>query len=110
MLDRVEEAERAMRDAQRSLKEGEGDRGLEHQQRAQRALEMAQNQETEESERDTPRDGDGASVATKDTEIPDKDKHKGPAAFRKRVLEGLSAPGDPMLKKAVKRYAEGLLQ
>jgi hypothetical protein len=110
MLERLEEAERAMRDAERSLKEGEGDRGLEQQQRAQRALEMAQNQEQEDGERESKRDGDGQSPATKDTEIPDKNKHKGPEQFRKRVMDGLGGASDPALKKAVKRYAEGLLR
>jgi hypothetical protein len=99
-----------MRDAERSLKEGEGDRGLEQQQRAQRALEMAQNQEQEDGERESKRDGDGQSPATKDTEIPDKNKHKGPEQFRKRVMDGLGGASDPALKKAVKRYAEGLLR
>ena len=43
-------------------------------------------------------------------DIPGKDKYKGPEAFRKRVMEGLSGPIDPALKEAVKRYAEGLLK
>jgi hypothetical protein len=110
-LERIEEAMRSMRDAEKSLKDGQGDKGLEQQQRAQRALEMAQNPESEEGERDPQtRDGDGAKPAKRDTEIPDKDKHKGPEQFRQRVLKGLAAASDPALKKAVKRYAEGLLR
>jgi hypothetical protein len=44
------------------------------------------------------------------TEIPGKDAHKGPEEFRKRVLKGLGGSSDPLLREAVKRYAEGLLK
>ena len=33
-----------------------------------------------------------------------------PEEFRKRVLKGLGGPADPLLREAVKRYAEGLLK
>jgi hypothetical protein len=42
--------------------------------------------------------------------IPNANEHKGPAAFRSRVMHGLGQPTSPLLKDAVKRYAEGLLR
>jgi len=51
-----------------------------------------------------------AKNTTGKADIPGKDKFKGPEAFRKRVMDGLSGPVDPSLKEAVKRYAEGLLK
>lgn len=111
-LDRLSEAERAMREAQKALQEGDGEKGKKQQEIAQRALEMAQNKKDEdggerpagdhEDPRNKPRGGKA--------DIPGKDKFKGPEAFRKRVMDGLSGPTDPALKEAVKRYAEGLLK
>ncbi len=110
-LERLNEAERAMRDAERSLREGEGDKGKKHQETAQRALEMAQGRKDEEgdSKRGEEEDPKSKEVSGK-AEIPGKDRYKGPEAFRKRVMDGLSGPMDPALKEAVKRYAEGLLK
>lgn len=110
-LDRLSEAERAMREAQRALQEGDGEKGKKHQEIAQRALEMAQNRRDEEGDRPQ---GDTEDERSRPlggkAEIPGKDRFKGPEAFRKRVMEGLSGPIDPALKEAVKRYAEGLLK
>jgi Domain of unknown function (DUF4175) len=108
MLERLGDAEEAMREAQRALAEGEGDRGHERQRDAQRLLEMSRGE-------DQPQDGgdadseEGQEMAKK-AEIPGKDKHKGPEEFRRRVLDGLGGTSDPRLKEAVKRYAEGLLK
>jgi hypothetical protein len=111
MLDHLNDAERSMRDAEKALQEGDGDRGTRHQKEAQRLLEMARDQQREpdESEGEGTRDGDGTHPA-KRTEIPDKNKHKGPEDFRRRVVEGLGGSADPLLREAVKRYAEGLLK
>ncbi|MEZ4293520.1 MAG: DUF4175 domain-containing protein [Polyangiaceae bacterium] len=111
-LDRLNDAERAMRDAQRALQEGDGDAGKKHQEIAQRALEMAQGRKDDDGNSERPRgdqEGDHRPPGGK-ADIPGKDKHKGPEAFRKRVMDGLSGPVDPALKEAVKRYAEGLLK
>ncbi|TKD12629.1 DUF4175 family protein [Polyangium fumosum] len=111
-LDLLDRAEKSMRDAERALAEGDGDAGLEHQQNAQRLLEMARgerNNEENESNQERPESSDGRSMAKK-ADIPGKEGHKGPDAFRKRVLEGLGGSSDPLLKEAVKRYAEGLLR
>ncbi len=43
-------------------------------------------------------------------DIPKADDHKGPDAFRKRVLEGLRGTASPKLQEAIKRYAEGLVR
>jgi hypothetical protein len=44
-------------------------------------------------------------------DIPKAEDHKGPEAFRKRVLEGLAgSTSSQKLKDAVRRYAEGLVQ
>lgn len=110
MLDRLEDAERAMRDAEKALREGHGEKGLKLQRDAQRMLEMAKGQGDQEGERDTQKERpDGKKVSGK-TEIPGKDAHKGPEEFRKRVQKGLGGSSDPLLREAVKRYAEGLLK
>ena len=111
MLDRLSDAEQSMHDAEKALQEGDGDRGSRHQKEAQRLLEMARDQQSEpdESESEGNRDGDSKRLA-KRTEIPDKNKHKGPEDFRRRVVEGLGGSADPLLREAVKRYAEGLLK
>lgn len=110
MLDRLNDAEQSMHDAEKALKEGDGDRGTRHQKEAQRLLEMARDQQSDdESDSEGPRDGQGKRPA-KRAEIPDKDKHKGPEDFRRRVVEGLGGSADPLLREAVKRYAEGLLK
>lgn len=106
-LDRLQQAEQKMREAERALKEGDGETGLQKQDEAQRLLEMAQGES--EQPNDSNRDQDGASMARK-TEVPGKDQHKGPDEFRKRVMEGLGGSSDPILREAVKRYAEGLLK
>jgi hypothetical protein len=108
MLDRLNDAEQAMRDAQRAMNQGDGENGLRRQRDAQRFLEMAGGQR-DESERDQSQDTNGRAPKGK-AEIPGKDKHKGPEDFRKRVLQGLGGPSDPLLREAVKRYAEGLLK
>ncbi|MBK8255067.1 MAG: DUF4175 family protein [Polyangiaceae bacterium] len=111
-LDRLTDAERAMREAQRALQEGDGEKGKKQQETAQRALEMAQNRKDDESgdrSHGTDEDPRNKPIGGK-ADIPGKDKYKGPEAFRKRVMDGLSGPVDPALKEAVKRYAEGLLK
>ncbi len=110
VLDRLQQAEKAMKDAQKALKEGNADEGKDKQKEAQRYLEMArEDEEPSETREDGRGDGDGKEL-DQDTEVPDKDKHKGPEEFRKRVVEGLAKPGDARLKDAVKRYTEGLLK
>jgi hypothetical protein len=108
MLERLSDAEQAMRRAQRALQEGDGEEGLKHQQDAQRLLEMAKGERSEEPQNSSSDAEDGRM--SKDTDIPGKDKHKGPEEFRRRVLQGLGGSADPVLKEAVKRYAEGLLR
>jgi hypothetical protein len=107
-LERLGQAEQAMREAERALKEGEGERGLERQRDAQRLLEMSQEPQ-DAAQEEGGEHGDGRRMA-QDAEIPGKDKHKGPEEFRRRVMEGLGKPSDPRLKEAVRRYAEGLLK
>lgn len=109
MLDRLSDAEQAMRLAQSALAEGDGEEGLRHQQNAQRLLEMAKGERSEETPRDSSSESSEGQMS-KDTDIPGKDKHKGPEDFRRRVLEGLGGSSDPVLKEAVRRYAEGLLR
>lgn len=109
MADKLSEAEQAMREAEKALKEGKGEDGLRHQQNAQRLLEMAKGERSEERNRDGNQESPDGRMS-KDTEIPGKEKHKGPEDFRRRVMKGLGKASDPVLKEAVKRYAEGLLR
>ena len=103
-----------MREAKKALKEGDGEGGLERQKHAQRMLEMAKESMTQEAEGEAEGEGnttgDGKKTSNQKQDIPGKDKHKGPDEFRRRVIEGLGGPSDPLLKPAVKRYAEGLLR
>lgn len=109
-LERLGEAEQAMRDAERALREGDGEEGLRQQENAQRLLEMARGERNEDNAREEGDESDDGRMSSKKADIPDKDKHKGPEDFRRRVLEGLGGSADPVLKDAVKRYAEGLLR
>jgi hypothetical protein len=112
MLDKLEEAEQAMREAQKALEEGDAPKGQKRQREAQRLLEMSRNEDEDQKQSESSEDGpegDGKKMDQR-ADVPDKDKHKGPEAFRKRVLEGLGKPGDARLKDAVRRYAEGLLK
>jgi hypothetical protein len=121
-LDLLSGAESAMRDAARALGNAEGDRALERLKEAQRLLEMArsgdegeESTESESPEGDRERaergeQGNDGSDFSHRAPIPRAEDYKGPEAFRRRVLEGLSGATDPRLKEAVKRYAEGLLR
>jgi len=110
MLDRLGDAERAMRDAEKALREGNGEKGLKLQWDAQRFLEMARGERDDREDRESRSDHDDGKDLNGKTEIPGKDAHKGPEEFRKRVLKGLGGSSDPLLREAVKRYAEGLLK
>ncbi|WP_437484628.1 DUF4175 family protein [Sorangium sp. So ce1014] len=107
MLERLDEAEEAMRDAQRALSEGDGEQGNERQRDAQRLLEMSR---SEDQGQEGDAESEGERNMARKADIPDKDKHKGPEEFRRRVLDGLGGASDPRLREAVKRYAEGLLK
>lgn len=109
VMDKLGEAEQAMREAEKALQDGKGEEGLKHQQNAQRLLEMARGERNEDGQQNGKKDSTDGDMA-KDTDIPGKDKHKGPEDFRRRVLKGLGKPSDPVLKDALKRYAEGLLR
>jgi hypothetical protein len=110
MLDRLEDAERAMREAEKALREGNGEKGLKLQWDAQRFLDMARGERDDRQDRESKSDRDDGKDLNGKTEIPGKDAHKGPEEFRKRVLKGLGGSSDPLLREAVKRYAEGLLK
>jgi len=110
MLDKLGDAEKAMKDAEKALKSGDSDKGREKQEEAQRLLEMAKGEDDENGkDKKGQNDGDGP-MFDQDTEVPGADQHKDPDEFRKRVLDGLGKPSDARLREAVKRYAEGLLK
>ena len=112
-LESLEAAEKAAREAARALQRGEGDKGLEKQQDAQRKLEMAKQAlgqgegDDDESKGD---DGNGNAPSLDHADIPKADAHKGPEEFRKRVIQGLGQPSTGKERDAIKRYAEGLLR
>ncbi|HVY48858.1 MAG TPA: DUF4175 domain-containing protein, partial [Minicystis sp.] len=110
MIDHLREAERRMKDAEQALRQGDGQGGLDREREAQRLLEMAQNDATQDKEPQQPSEHEGGKNPVGKADVPGKDKHKGPEDFRKRVVEGLSGASDPALRDAVKRYAEGLLK
>ncbi len=112
MLERLNDASQAMRDAQQSLEKGDGEHGLRLQRDAQRLLDMAKGdgEGKQSRERESDQEGDKGLPSRRKTEIPGKNAHKGPEDFRRRVLEGLGQSSDPRHKDAIKRYAEGLLK
>ena len=115
-LESLNRAEKSARDAARALKRGEGDKALEAQRDAQRALEMAKEALGSESEGEKSGErGEGRGELgnqgdlANHADIPKADSHKGPEEFRRRVMKGLGTPGGRQ-ENAVKRYAEGLLR
>ena len=111
-LDALDAAEKAAREAARALQRGEGDKGLERQQDAQRKLEMAKQamRGDDEGEDDPHGDGDKGNPSLDHADIPKADAHKGPEDFRRRVIQGLGQPSSGKERDAIRRYAEGLLK
>jgi hypothetical protein len=111
-VESIEDAERAARQAAQALKEGQADKGLEHQREAQRDLEQARQQleGDEDSSQPQGEDGEKGARSKAPVAIPNAGEHKGPEEFRRRVVRGLGQPASGGLKDAVHRYAEGLLR
>ncbi len=109
-LEALQAAEQAAREAARSLREGNADKGLAQQREAQQKLDMARDALGDGAEEGKDSEGDRGSMSREHTEIPKADAHKGPEEFRKRVIKGLGQPSGGRYKDAVKRYAEGLLR
>ncbi|HEX7667346.1 MAG TPA: DUF4175 domain-containing protein, partial [Polyangiaceae bacterium] len=114
-LESLEAAEKAAREAARALQRGDGDKGLEKQQEAQRNFDQARSQLGNEDEGDDDGegkngDGDGKNPSLDKTDIPDANAHKGPEEFRRRVIQGLGQQSTGKERDAIKRYAEGLLR
>jgi hypothetical protein len=115
MVDQLERAESAMREAARALEQGRGERGVDLQREAQRLLEQSdrgkldQEDDRRSDERHGGDDVRGKHMRT-DADVPRPDDRKAAEAFRKRVLEGLGQGKGERLSPAVHRYAEGLLQ
>jgi hypothetical protein len=111
-VESIEDAEHAARQAAEALKEGQADKGLEHQREAQRALEQARQQLEGDEDSGQPQgdDGDKGARSKAPVAIPNAGEHKGPEEFRRRVVRGLGQPASGGLKDAVHRYAEGLLR
>lgn len=108
-LDSLRDGERAAREASRALRAGDAERGLSLQRDAQRKLDQARDALGEESEGEAG-SWEDATAAHGHAEIPSADSHKGPEEFRRRVLRGLGRGGEGKLRRAVERYAEGLLR
>ncbi len=110
-IDAIGAAERAARDAAEALKRGDGDRGMDAQRQAQRALEQAEGalQSGDEGEESGNAQGsEGRAPIGRGVDIPQT--HKGPEDFRRRVMRGLAEPAGGSIKDAWRRYAEGLLR
>jgi hypothetical protein len=113
VTERLRQADQLMRQAARSLNEGEGDAGLELQRQAQRLLENADRGKTsdpEPSEQEASESDDEAGRAAGfGGEVPEAAEQNKAEEFRKRVLESLG-DGSGRFAPAIKRYAEGLLR
>lgn len=108
-LEALQGAEQAAREAARSLREGNAEKGLREQREAQQKLEMARDALGDGADEGQGSEGDRA-MSREHTDIPKADAHKGPEEFRKRVIKGLGQASGGRYKDAVKRYAEGLLR
>lgn len=110
----IERAERAAREAASALEQGDAENGTAKQREAQQALDAAKQslgeQPRDEGELSGGNEGDGRDPSGGEADIPGADAHKGPEAFRKRVLRGLAEPSSSKNKDAIRRYAEGLLR
>lgn len=106
VIESIDDADRAGRQAAEALRRGDADKGLERQREAQRDLEEADERLRGGEDKAAP---DGAP-GDDHIEIPGQGEHKGPEDFRRRVVKGLGQPGSNALKDAVRRYAEGLLR
>jgi hypothetical protein len=116
-IESVDDAERAARQAAEALREGDAQKGLEHQREAQRALESASdqlrgddNEENSQSSAGREDSGDARNPSRGNGIVPKKGQHKGPEEFRRRVVRGLGQAAGGGLRDAVRRYAEGLLR
>jgi hypothetical protein len=110
-IEAIGTAEQAAREAAEALKQGDGDRGLDRQREAQRALEQAESaMQGGEENRDQGSNGetDGRAPVAGVVDIPRT--HKGPEEFRRRVMRGLAEPAGGSVRDAWRRYAEGLLR
>jgi hypothetical protein len=117
VTERLREADQLMRQAARSLAEGEGEQGLRLQREAQRLLETADpgsTEDTGESEDDSERNpGEGEEGSGRRPafggDVPEAEEQNKAEQFRRRVLRNLGESGG-RLGPAIRRYAEGLLR
>ncbi|MCS6900950.1 MAG: DUF4175 family protein [Myxococcales bacterium] len=109
VLERLQQAEAAMRDAARAMQQGQGEEALAHQRKAQNLLDGIGPQDDAQPEFHQ-RDEGGRSPALGPAAIPKADEHQGPSEFRRRVSEGLKQGQTPALREAIRRYAERLLK
>jgi len=116
-VDQLDRAASFMRDAARVLHDGNGQRGLRLQRKAQRLLERSSTGKTAgdprpesgERGRNQNRESGRRGMRT-DGRVPDGEVSQSTADFRQRVLDGLGREKGDRLAPAVKRYAEGLLR
>lgn len=107
----LEQAAKKMKEAAEKLEKGEGDQALEAQKQAQRLLEKARDAARKQEQEPSGNGENGTKSFDDKVDIPNADDHKGPEAFRKRVLDGLKGgAATPKLQDAIKRYAEGLVR
>ncbi|HEX6271892.1 MAG TPA: DUF4175 domain-containing protein [Polyangiaceae bacterium] len=113
LLEQLDKAGSAMREAGSELGAGRGERGLERQREAQRLLEQSDSGNTRD-EGETQREAEGKTSGGKGlagkADVPRADDRRRAEDFRKRVLEGLGKERGGRLSPAIERYAEGLLQ
>ena len=107
----LEEAQKKMDEASKKLEQGDANDGLKSQKEAQRLLEKARDLAKGEEEPGGPGEDGKQLDPDEKLDIPKAEDHKGPEAFRRRVLEGLGGGASSQkLQEAVRRYAEGLVK
>jgi len=105
----LEQAQKKMGEAAKSLEKGDADQGLKEQRDAQKLLEKAR--DLMRGDEEPGGDGGDTNKFDPDQKVDIPDPAKGPEEFRKRVLKGLgSGTSSPKLQDAAKRYAEGLVK
>lgn len=111
-VERLRQADQLMRQAARSLRNGEGEAGLGLQRQAQRLLEHADPGKSSDSEtaNDATETESSKGAPGFGGDVPKAEQQNKAEEFRRRVLENLGNGSAGRLAPAVKRYAEGLLR
>ena len=116
VTERLRQADQLMRQAARTLREGEGEAGLALQREAQRLLENADQGTMHDSGEEGSSEGNAGEAEGSARppgfggDVPNAEQQNKAEEFRRRVLRSLGESSTGRLAPAIRRYAEGLLR